>query len=96
MTSKFKMARQIAAGVVVATLVATMTAVAMGLTFSEPVPSGALGPDWQCTRIAFVFTSCTRVVRLKTASVEEGKVEEGKAPSCPRPARWRSVLGWLR
>ncbi|MBI5319510.1 hypothetical protein [Bradyrhizobium sp.] len=91
MTFNYRISRQIAACVVAATLVAVTAAVAMGLTYPDPVSSGALGPDWQCTRLAFVFTSCTRVVRLKTASAEEGK-----APSCRRPAAWRNVLGLLR
>ncbi|TKW73683.1 MAG: hypothetical protein DI543_26180 [Bradyrhizobium icense] len=76
----------------VAMLVAMSAAVAMGLSFSEPVSSGALGPDWQCARLAFVFTSCTRVVRLKTAAAEEA----GKTLSCPRPALWRKAIGFLR
>lgn len=91
MTLNYRISRQVAASVVAVTLVVVTAALAMGLTYPEPVSSGALGPDWQCTRLAFVFTSCTRVVRLKTASVEEGK-----APSCRRPAAWRNVLGLLR
>lgn len=89
MTSKFRMPRQITACAVVVTLVAVTAAVAMGLTNPEPVSSGMLGPDWQCTRLALVFTSCTRVVRYKTASAAEGK-----PASCPRS--WRNALGLLR
>ena len=91
MTYNFRIPRQIAAGVVIVTLVAVTAAVAMGLSYPEPVSSGALGPDWQCTRLAFVFTSCTRVIRLKTASAEAGK-----SSSCPRPKSWRNALGLLR
>jgi hypothetical protein len=89
MTANLRLSRHIAAAVVVATLVAMTAAAAMGLMYPEPVSSGALGPDWQCTRLAFVFTSCSRVVRFKTAAAEAGKM-----PACPRPA-WRSVLGLL-
>jgi hypothetical protein len=32
-----------------------------GLSTPEPVLSAALGPDWQCSRLAFVFTTCSRV-----------------------------------
>ena len=92
MTSNFRKYRRVAAWVMVAMLVAVSAAVAMGLSYSEPVSSGALGPDWQCARLAFVFTSCTRVVRLKTAAAEEA----GKTPSCPRPALWRKAIGFLR
>ena len=91
MTFNFRIPRQIAAGVVIVTLVAVTAAVAMGLAYPETVSSNALGPDWQCTRVAFVFTSCTRVVRLKTAAAEEGK-----EPACPRPKVWRNALGLLR
>jgi len=91
MTSNFRIPRQIAGIVVVVTLVAVTAAVAMGLANPEPVSSGMLGPDWQCTRLAFVFTSCTHVVRYKTAAAEEGK-----APSCQRRATWRNALGLLR
>lgn len=89
MTFKFRMSRQIAAGVVTVTLAAVTAAFALGLAQPDPVASGALGPDWQCTRFAFVFTSCTRAVRLKLAGAAEGK-----APSCPRS--WRSALGLPR
>jgi hypothetical protein len=89
MTFKFRMSRQIAACVVAVALTAVTAAFAMGLAQPDPVASGALGPDWQCTRIAFVFTSCTRVVRLKLAGATEGK-----APSCPWS--WRAALGLLR
>jgi hypothetical protein len=61
----------------------------MGLANPEPVSSGMLGPDWQCTRLALVFTSCSRVARFETAAAAEGK-----APSCP--SSWRNALGLLR
>ena len=79
MTSTFRMSGQIAACVAVVTLVAVATAVAVGLTHPEPVSSGALGPDWQCTRLALVFTSCTRITAVKASSVAGGK-----GPSCLR------------
>jgi len=87
MTSIFRIPRQIAAWALVVTLVAVIAVAAIGLMYPEPVSSGALGSDWQCTRLAFVFTSCSPVVRFKTAAVETGK-----AHACPRRA-WRNVLG---
>jgi hypothetical protein len=87
MTSNFRKSRRIAACVVVAMLVAMSAAVAMGLTHSEPVSSGSLGPDWQCVRLAFVFTSCTHVAQLKTSTLEEA----AKAPPCP--SIWRTAMG---
>lgn len=89
MTFKYRMSRQVAACVVTVTLAAVTAAFAMGLAQPDPVASGALGPDWQCTRLAFVFTSCTRVARLKLAGASEGE-----APSCRRS--WRAALGLLR
>jgi hypothetical protein len=91
MTSYLRIFRPVAVSVAVVTLVAIATAMAIGLAHPEPVSSGALGPDWQCTRLALVFTSCTRVVRFKTASAEQGK-----APACPRPSVWRHALDLLR
>lgn len=85
----FQGLRQVAAVAVVVTFVAVAAAMAMGLANPEPVSSGMLGPDWQCTRLALVFTSCSRVVRFQAAASAEGK-----APSCPRS--WRSLYGLLR
>ncbi len=73
MTSNFRIPGQIAACIAVVTLVAITAAVAIGLTHPEPVSSGALGPDWQCTRLALVFTSCTRIAAARAASVTGGK-----------------------
>jgi hypothetical protein len=90
MTSYLRMFRPVAVSVAVVTLVAVATAMAIGIAHPEPVSSGALGPDWQCTRLALVFTSCTRVVRFKTAAAVQGK-----APACRRPSVWRHALGLL-
>ena len=56
--------------------------VAIGLAYPEPVSSAALGPDWQCSRLAFVWTTCTRLKRANTASA--GVARE---PACRR-RRW--------
>jgi len=79
MTSNFRIPGQIAACVAVVTLVALAAAIAIGLTHPEPVSSGALGPDWQCSRFALVFTSCSRIAAAKAASVAGVK-----GPSCRR------------
>ena len=97
MTSSIRIPRQITLFVVVAMVVAVTAAAAMGLIYTEQVSSAALGPDWQCTRLAFVFTSCTPIVRLKTASAEPSKTTVtagGKVQTCPRRA-WRNALGRL-
>lgn len=54
-----------------------------GLASPEPVSSGALGPEWQCSRLALVFTTCTRIKRVQTASV--GARDNG---TCLRRERW--------
>ena len=54
--------------VAVVTLVGVAAAISIGLAYPEPVSSGALGPDWQCTRLALVFTSCTRLVRAEQSA----------------------------
>ena len=90
MTFNFRLSRHIVGSIAVTALVAVTAAVALGLSYPEPVSSGALGPDWQCSRLAFVFTSCTHVVRFKTASAEPAR-----APVCPRPRGLRNALGLL-
>ena len=44
-------------------------AAATGLVRPEPVASAALGPDWQCSRLAFVWTTCSRAKHAQSASV---------------------------
>jgi hypothetical protein len=50
------------------------------MTSPEPLQSAALGPHWQCSRIAFVFTNCSRVSQVERAIV--GAV---RAPACRQP-----------
>ena len=89
MLSNFRISRRVAASVMLVTLFAVTVTVAMGLMYPGPVSSGALGPDWQCTRLAFVLTTCSPVVRFQTASAETGK------SACVR-SRLRRMLGVLR
>jgi hypothetical protein len=49
--------------VTILSLACVAAVVAFGLVYPEPVQSAALGPEWQCTRLAFVGTTCTRVTR---------------------------------
>ena len=56
--------------------------VVIGVSYPEPAASAALGPDWQCSRLAFVWTTCTRLKRANTAST--GVARE---PAC-RHRRW--------
>ncbi len=54
-------------GVVLVAAIVTFTCVAallsVNLASPDPISSAALGADWQCSRIAFVLTTCTPPVR---------------------------------
>ena len=50
-----------------------------GLSTPEPVLSAALGPDWQCSRLAFVFTTCSRAMHSQSMTVRVAKI-----PVCGR------------
>jgi hypothetical protein len=53
--------------------------VVIGVAYPEPVSSAALGPDWQCSRLALVWTTCTRLKNAKASSA--GVARE---PGCRR------------
>jgi hypothetical protein len=53
--------------------------VGIGLVYPEPVSSAALGPDWQCSRLAFVWTTCTRLTQARVA-----RERPATEPKCPR------------
>lgn len=86
MTSFSRTAWRLATPVAAVMIVALAAAIAIGLAYPEPVSSGALGPDWQCTRLALVFTMCRPVAEAKAPVVQS------KASSCPRSANWKSAL----
>jgi hypothetical protein len=52
---------------------------ATGVSYPEPVARGTLGPDWQCSRLAFVFTTCSRAKHT-----EAMPVRMAKNPVCAR------------
>jgi hypothetical protein len=74
-------------GVVLVAVIVTFTCVAallsVNLASSDPISSAALGADWQCSRIAFVLTTCTPPMRsLGPAPVERARNDSGS----PRPS----------
>ena len=73
--------------VAIVALAAIAAALSIGLAYPEPVSSAALGPDWQCTRLAFVLTTCTRLVRAETAYA--GTREDPACRSHPRTSSAR-------
>ncbi|HKS19634.1 MAG TPA: hypothetical protein VJS63_10565 [Bradyrhizobium sp.] len=78
MTSPFWTCKGLVLSVAVITLAAVAVTVSIALAYPEPVSGAALGPDWQCTRLAFVFTTCSRIIR--TQSAVAGAVGD---PACP-------------
>ena len=42
---------------------------ATGVSYPEPVARATLGPDWECTRLAFVFTTCSRTKHTEAMHV---------------------------
>jgi hypothetical protein len=52
----------------------------IGLTAHVPVASTALGPEWQCSRVAFVLTTCTRNEHVGSASA---RLRKEQAPARP-------------
>ncbi len=59
-------------GMVLVAAIVTLTCVAallsVNLASPDPISSAALGADWQCSRIAFVFTACTPPVHNRGAT----------------------------
>jgi hypothetical protein len=79
MTSHVWTRKGLMLSVAIVTLAVVAAALSIGLAYPEPISSAALGPDWQCTRLAFVLTTCTRMVRRETASASPRS-----DPACPR------------
>jgi hypothetical protein len=52
----------------VTSLACVAVIVAIKLATPEPVSSAALGPEWQCTRLALVWTTCRRAKHAQSAS----------------------------
>ena len=71
----------------IATVACVVALLSIALASPEPVSSAALGPDWQCTRLAFVLTTCTRLVRAETAYA--GTREDPACRSRPRTSSAR-------
>ncbi len=83
MTRNWWTARNLVFVVAIVSFACIAAVVAIGLVYPEPVSSATLGPDWQCSRLAFVWTTCTRLNPAKSASARPAM-----NTACPR---WR----WL-
>jgi adenine-specific DNA methylase len=53
--------------------------IVIGVSYPEPAASAALGPDWHCSRLAFIFTTCSRVRQSRSIAVRLAKI-----PVCGR------------
>ena len=73
MTRNWWTAKNLVFVVAIVSLACVAAVVAIGLVYPEPVSSAALGPDWQCSRLAFVWTTCTRLNRTKSASARPAR-----------------------
>ena len=58
---------------------AFMGFIVIGVSHPEPAASAALGPDWHCSRLAFVFTTCSRFKDSRLTAVRLAKI-----PVCGR------------
>jgi len=66
--------------VVAAAMAALSGALVLAGTPPEPVAGAALGPEWQCSRLIFVFTSCSRIRHTQSTPARVAKI-----PVCGRP-----------
>jgi adenine-specific DNA methylase len=53
--------------------------VVIGVSYPEPAASAALGPEWQCSRLAFVFTTCRRAGHSQAMAIRLARI-----PVCGR------------
>jgi hypothetical protein len=52
----------------------------VAVAYPKPISSAALGAEWQCTRTAFVWTSCSRIGQTEA-------VAQSARKDAPCPAR---------
>ena len=57
------------------------------LASPEPVSSAALGPAWQCSRVAFVLTTCSRTSEPEREADAAGVKLAGQVKAIPVRAK---------
>ena len=70
-------------------LASAIGAFATGVPYPEPVARATLGPDWECKRLAFVFTTCSgscpatthRMSQVAQALAAKGLLKDDGAPA---------------
>ncbi|MCA6121680.1 hypothetical protein J6500_07160 [Bradyrhizobium sp. WSM 1704] len=65
MMSKLWSGRGVAIATAVVTCAALVVLVSWSVVSPAAVSSGALGPEWQCSRVAFVLTTCIRAAEAR-------------------------------
>ena len=53
----------------------------VAVAYPKPISSDGLGAEWQCTRTAFVWTSCSRTPRAETGAVAQTARKDAPCPS---------------
>jgi hypothetical protein len=62
------------------TVACVVALLSIGMTAREPAASAALGPEWQCSRFAFVLTTCSRTDQVESASTRLRKEQAFARP----------------
>ncbi len=85
MMSKLWTRKGLVLAAAVVTFACLVAFVSFGLASPEPVSSAALGPEWQCSRLAFVFTTCSRIGATEPAAFHVRTKQTSE--HCLRPAQ---------
>ena len=85
MISKLWSRKGVALAAVVVTCACLVALLSFSLASPEPVSSAALGPDWQCSRVVFVLTTCTRVDNVATGAIQVRAKNVRAKDDCPEP-----------
>jgi hypothetical protein len=80
MTSRLWSRKALTLITAIGTAACVVALLSIGLTAHEPVASAALGPEWQCSRIAFVLTTCTRTDPVESVSARLRKEHASARP----------------
>jgi len=70
MISKLWSGKSVALAVALVTFACLVALLSWSLTSPEPVSSASLGPEWQCSRVALVLTTCTRVGQAESGAIQ--------------------------
>jgi hypothetical protein len=63
----------------IATLTGAAVFLSVALAYPKPISNAALGAEWQCTRTAFIWTSCSRI--RSTEAVAQSVRKDAPCPT---------------